>query len=230
MRLSHVTCAFLTLGLLAALSTRADASGWGWLDKLSGPGPFDGKFLVNVPIPCTALGQDRWAGCVPKDPFDLKFYATLEIDRWNSQANPLFTPDDVDITAWQVVGFVPLTNIPGARKHAFMYAFDVGAGLGAYRFSGAGVRGSDGQSNGAFSRLVIPLRLTFTPSELFATKYTRRRVRTLLAIASFHVGADIVPGTFDNTDFFGPPGYSVSGSVLKTAAFIIDLTPLLARR
>ena len=111
-------------------------------------------------------------------------------------------------------------------------ALDFGAGLGAYRFSGAGVI-SDGHADGAFWRTAIPVRIRLTPSELFARQIKSTKWRNGLAVFSYMIGWDVLPGTFDGTDFVVSPkgaGYKSTGNAPFTCGLIIDVTPVFFGR
>ena len=210
--------------VLMAMSVPAQARGrWGWLDKLSGPGPF----YPGVPgfaFTVCAVGQEpSETPCFPtKDPLELKFYTAVEIADWHADANQLFTRD-VNLFTFQGVFYVPLINLPKVGKVDALHAFDLGAGIGVYRFSGPGVKDASGHEGGHRSRVSIPLRLRFTPSELAASRYKSQRWRHVLSGFYFRVGFDGLPGSFDEDDFVAPPGYAVKSSFLDTGAVVIDV-------
>jgi hypothetical protein len=214
----------IVAAVLLATSAPAHARGpWGWLDKLSGPGPF----YPGVPgfsfTPCAVGQEPSLTPCFPTEkPLELKFYASIEIADWHADANQDFTRD-VNLFTLQGVFYVPLINLPKVGKFGPMHAFDVGAGIGMYRFSGAGVKDSSGQEGGHRSRVSIPLRLRITPSELAASRFKSKKWRHVLSGFYFRVGFDGLPGSFDEDDFVAPADYAVESSFLDTGAVVIDV-------
>jgi hypothetical protein len=222
MRRWYVVRILALLGLLAAAGARpAEAAWWGWLDKLSGPGPFDPRGAVSAT--CAFSGDSGGYLCFPNDPLDARYYVALELAWWNAPENVDF-PKPVDLFTAQGALYVPLANLKRDRKPSPLNAFDVGMGLGYYRFSGAGVRKSDGRENGVRARLSSPIRLKFIPGELFAGAYKepRSNARIFWSAFSYQFGFDGIPGSFDSRDFFAPADYRVDSSFLGTYVLQID--------
>jgi len=218
--------------LLAPVSAHA-SSPWGWLDKLSGPGPFDanGRLFLPVPITTTRPGARKASIFGVGDGLDeRRLYIVFETARFTGETNPNFV-GAVNITTLQGVVFLHPAGYGNDTKSP-LGALDVGAGLGAHRFSGAGVI-SDGRPDGAFWRTSIPLRIRLTPSELFARRITSTKWRNGLAVFSYMIGWDVLPGTFDATDFVVSPagaGYRSSGNAPFTCGLIVDVTPVFFRK
>jgi hypothetical protein len=219
----------LALGVLLWLPATAHASNpLGWLDKLSGPGPFDanGRLFLPVPVTTTKDGVRAFADGID----ERRLYVVFETARFTGETNPNFV-GAVNITTMQGVVFLHPEGWRNAKEPSALSALDVGAGFGLYRFSGAGVI-SDGKPDGASWRGVIPIRIRLTPSELFARqlKAKHSRWRNGLAVFSYMIGWDVIPGTFDATDFVVSPsnaGYHSSGNAPFTCGIIVDITPVL---
>jgi hypothetical protein len=216
----------LTVGVLLVFASGTTApaeagSWWGWLDKLSGPGPFDPKGAASAT--CAFGHESSGYLCFPNNPLDVRYYTTLELARWSAPANQDF-PKPVDLFTAQGIFYIPVANLKRNRKPSPLNAVDVGAGVGYYRFSGAGVRKSSGADGGVRSRLSIPIRLRFVPGELFAGLYKepRSNARIFWSAFSYQFGFDGIPGSFDSTDFESPPNYSVESSFLGTYVLQID--------
>jgi hypothetical protein len=214
------------LFLLNPATARA-SSPWGWLDKLSGPGPFDANGRLFLPVPGTTNTKDGIVAFAHGID-ERRLYVVFETARFTGETNPNFV-GAVNITTLQGVVFLHPEGWRNATEPSALSALDVGAGFGLYRFSGAGVI-SDGKPDGAFWRGVIPIRIRLTPSELFANKLKGSRWRNGLAVFSYMIGWDVIPGTFDTTDFVVPPsnpGYHSSGNAPFTCGIIVDITPVL---
>jgi hypothetical protein len=207
-------------------------SPWGWLDKLSGPGPFDANGRLFLPIPLTKTRTKDRILTVGDGIDDRQVYVVFETARFTGQTNPDFV-GAINITTLQGVVFVhPAGYLEKNAETSPLNALDFGAGFGLYRFSGAGVK-SDGQPDGAFWRGAIPLRIRLTPSELFADRLRGSKWRNGLAVFSYMIGWDVLPGTFDDSDFVvsaSKQGYRSSGHAPLTFGVIIDVTPVFFRR
>jgi len=219
--------------LLAPVSAHA-SSPWGWLDKLSGPGPFDANGRLFLPMPITTTrpraGNPRSIFGVGDSLDDRRLYVVLETTRFTGETNPNFV-GAVNITTLQGIVFLHPAGFKNDTKSP-LGALDLGAGLGAYHFSGAGVIG-DGRPDGAFWRTAIPVRIRLTPSELFARQIKSTKWRNGLAVFSYMIGWDVLPGTFDSTDFVVSPkgaGYKSTGNAPFTCGLIIDVTPVFFGR
>lgn len=222
------------LVVLTALSIPATAhatSPWGWLDKLSGPGPFDANGRLFVPVPITPRrpdksGHKRSIFGVGDNLDERRLYVVFETARFTGETNANFV-GAVNITTLQGVVFVHPVGFGDDTKSP-LGALDFGAGFGVYRFSGAGVI-SDAKPDGAFWRGAIPIRIRLTPSELVAGRITSSKWRNGLAVFSYMIGWDVLPGTFDTTDFVVSAkgrGYRSSGNAPFTCGLIIDITPV----
>ena len=206
------------------------SSPWGWLDKLSGPGPFDANGRLFLPCPSPRRG--RAAGSSPSGTGSISG-SCMSCSRprgSHGETNPNFV-GAVNITTLQGVVFLHPAGFQKDTRSP-LGALDLGAGLGAYHFSGAGVIG-DGHADGAFWRTAIPVRIRLTPSELFARHIKSTKWRNGLAVFSYMIGWDVLPGTFDTTDFVVSPtgaGYKSTGNAPFTCGLIIDVTPVFFGR
>lgn len=219
--------------LLAPCAPARASSPWGWLDKLSGPGPFDANGRVFLPVPITTT-RTQSETAKKKSIFvfgdsihERRIYTVLETTRFTSETNPSFV-GAVNITTLQGVVFVHPAGFDDDKTSRLGF-LDLGAGVGLYRFSGAGVI-SDGKPDGSFWRGTIPLRIRLTPSELFAKELPSAKWRNGLAVFSYMLGWDVLPGTFDTTNFVvssAGAGYRSSGHAPFTCGIIFDITPVL---
>jgi hypothetical protein len=228
--MARLTMRMAMVAMLLALPAAADASSpWGWLDKLSGPGPFDANGRLFVPVPITKTKTGDRIFTVGDGIDQRQLYVVFETARFTGETNPNFA-GAVNISTLQGVLFVhPAGFLHGKDADTSpVGALDFGAGFGLYRFSGAGVI-SDGKADGAFWRGAIPLRIRLTPSELFAGRIKGTKWRNGLAVFSYMIGWDVLPGTFDDSDFVVSPagaGYHSSGNAPFTCGLIIDVTPV----
>jgi hypothetical protein len=215
------------LGLLACgAATPAEASTWwGWLDKLSGPGPFRPEFpLLAVDCPFGNEGNVHLCQPKPDKPFDVKLYITVEFAKWKAPGDPNGAfKKDVNLFATQGIVYLPLANLTKDSNTSRLHVADVGLGLGVFWFSGEGVKDGSGNEGGLRTRLTIPVRLKITPSELLAPELNSR-ARWRMALSGIYVrtGFDGVPGAFSDNDFFGPAGYRSESSFLGTYGLEID--------
>jgi hypothetical protein len=230
-----LTRALAAVALLLLASMPAHASSpWGWLDKLSGPGPFDANGRLFLPIPITTTrprpGTPGSIVGVGDSLDERQLYVVFETARFTGETNPNFV-GAVNITTLQGVVFLHPAGFQKDTRSP-LGALDLGAGLGAYHFSGGGVIG-DGHADGAFWRTAIPVRIRLTPSELFARHIKSTKWRNGLAVFSYMIGWDVLPGTFDTTDFVVSPkgaGYESTGNAPFTCGLIIDVTPVFFGR
>jgi hypothetical protein len=227
--MAKLTTRALVVTMVLAWPVLAQASPWGWLDKLSGPGPFDANGRLFLPVPLTKTRTKHTLLTVGDGIDDRQLYVVFETTRFTGQTNPDFV-GAVNITTLQGVLFVhPAGYLEGSHAETSpLNALDLGAGFGLYRFSGAGVK-SDGLPDGAFWRGAIPLRIRLTPSELFAGRLKGSKWRSGLAVFSYMVGWDVLPGTFNGSNFVvsaAGSGYHSSGNAPFTSGLIIDITPV----
>ena len=187
-----------------------------YLQGLSGPGPFDGGLLSTELwcIPAKERGQPPF--CTRGR---AKVRIVLEAGWWDDRPKPDFQ-GNVYLRTYQVIGYVPLSNIVRSDR-AWLSPFELGAGVGLYRFSGAGV----GESAGWYGS--VPLRFRVTPIE-FASEQWRKahpRLYRVLRAGQFRAGVDYLPGEFSQDDFQGAPAsYREDSHWLGTYGPVLDLT------
>lgn len=217
----------LVLCLLLAQAPAAHAARWwGWLDELSGPGPFRPTSVGTVTLPVPWLGIDKdGSAMVLADDFDTRrVYVSFETAFWDNEETDNFSRE-VGISSYQFIAFVPFSAFTSDEKSP-LAAFDAGVGFGWYNFHGDGVARKDA----SFTRMSIPFRLKITPSELAAGHLKSRRLRRFLGAFSYRFGVDSLPGTFDRRDFIGPANYRSKNNWLASYGITIDVLQLLPVR
>jgi hypothetical protein len=179
----------LLIGLLALTPSRADAVGWwGWLEELSGPGPFKGTppLDLSVTLFCSKVRENeglRWClrpGDLRKNPFEdlwtppppvstesnLSEKITQGIDlryfRLTSDGDKsLFPADSPDDKRAVIVNIVEVLYFLRPYR-----ALDVGLGAGWINFSGDGLTaGPRSFQEFSTSRITLtPVHLALTPA------------------------------------------------------------------
>jgi len=186
----------LSVLVLLGSTDAAEAAGKGWLEKLSGPGPFSGREWPTVPLWCFR-SDDASHGA----PYFCQNYQTLErgvivsftfSENYKSQRNPL--PYDPENTANKTVHLSSYVVSLDLRLHA---GLDVGMGLGVSHFSGDAFQ--------SFDRFSFdPLRVVFRPVALLFPKgyvgsgKVKFSVRDLVQVK---LRAALFPQGFDANDF-----------------------------
>lgn len=245
MRRCRLACVVTMVGVAAA--TPAEAA-WGWLEKLSGPGPFGAQTpAVNFEFVCvygSESGSPTVNLCRPLRPVSgaeredrdvqwqtyrsrLRGFVGLEVQRWESRENLLFERDPRDPAIADPVdprGDFAQVRIFELRPNVMMRvheAVDVGLGLGLHWFSG--------DAFDSFFRLSVePLKLSFAPAALFSQRPAARIVKVNAGVRRFR-------GEFTNEDFCDPPQcnvaatrpFSAEGEYLWHSSVLIDLSALL---
>jgi len=191
---------------------------WGWIEQLSGPGPF--RPAIQLPFDrllcvvsdgtsrtvqsVAASDTDAAAACAKDDPTRVKAFVSLEVPFATSAENVLF-PNESRLGTHQVTLY--------AFRPVFFFralpSVDVGAGIGWNHFSG-----DDFQ---AFSRVSIPLRARIIPAGLFSRESTRGRAIYL------SLQADLFPQQFTNVDFGSPVRWTADHDFVASVFLGIDL-------
>jgi hypothetical protein len=180
------------IGLLALSPSPAEASGWwGWLEELSGPGPFKGTppLDLSLTVFCgraagenTKRGDMRWClrpGNLKKNPFE-NLWTPPESDKSNSSK----ITRGIDLRYFRLASDADKSLFPAdspADKRAVsvnivevLYflrpypALDVGVGAGWIHFSGDGLTaGPNSFQEFSTSRMTLtPVHLALTPAAL----------------------------------------------------------------
>jgi len=151
---------FCLLAVLVGMpiSAVAQGGGAGWIERFSGPGPWDG-WEFHYPFACIAKPTASqgtqtkqvnevklFNGC-----FDPKFevpswWFEVEYGRYNSEDDPLVNNTDVHLDRVEVRATTPVSSTGGI--------VELGFGAGAYRFSGDGFD---------FWKVALPVRLAVLP-------------------------------------------------------------------
>lgn len=224
-----------TSALLVVLSMPAPAAArnkwFGWLEDLSGPGPFRGNTL-RLDLVCEGALEERdlqaYASAVVAVPRDdprreerlAALRATLERsgwcrpDRanvrysigvekgwWDAEPNARYD-GDVHLDTYFVVLYVPIQRVVTLKapplNTKWTRAFEVGAGLGAYKLYGSAVRDHD------YWRMAVPLRVRLFPSNLFSTPDDRAELskwQRVLGAIELYAGYDYIPGALPGAAF-----------------------------
>jgi hypothetical protein len=215
----------LAVALWAAFPTDALAV-LGWLEKLSGPGPFTGV-QVNVPFAC--YGTDRLDAPKRKTiyaDYDCRFaeeehplVIAIDINRLTSNENTLTyvnidTRDRPDINVAMLVPNVSVSLKLGTRGRVL----DVGAGAGALFFS------DSGHFFKSFWKPVLqPLRLGVKPLAWIS----ENRRWEVLEVA---FNATIIGGSLRAGDFGAVGGLDESNELVWNRAILIDFYKWFASR
>ena len=219
----------LFCAVLLALTARPASAGlgdWlGWLEELSGPGPFHGPTVSIDRLACWSSPAE--GGPVERVPFgdrtdpcrngsdrdrrQVRAYLSVELARFRSARNVLAPEPEADDAQ------VGLTRINALVFARVVQGVEVGGGLGINRFSGEGAAGQDF----GFTRLTLPLRVRVRPGMWVAPESRWSR------LVHFSVGFDHLPSTFDAADFGQQGSFREEGESLATAYIGFDVLSVL---
>ena len=216
--------AVLTLVLLCPRPAFAGRSFWGWLEEMSGPGPFRGTD-VTFTVLCD-YGPRRLHSCSRLPPTTVDRDAThpivgtlvVKIGRYTSSENdPRFKDRPLSEENNQGKVLVrPLSVIYMARRGPF----DFGPGIGVWRISA-----DSGADFPAFTKLVLtPMTAAVSPLALVPDWKNRLWARALrLEVDTSYVVGGFSADNFKNshTTFKAPHEF------LTRAAIVVDLGALL---
>ena len=187
---------------------------WGWLEELSGPGPFTGIFVTSVTVACAGGQATRLGSCVDtrRDVSTIRRTLVVRIGVFDSGDGPRFT--DLPETDADNQGKVRLTAVTGLYLFRLHPSFDIGTGLGFVNLSGEGFD--------SFYKLVLtPVNASFAP---FALKWPESRYARLLRL---ELDNSFVPQGFTGADFNNSRTKFDSGpEFLTRAAIVLDATAL----
>jgi hypothetical protein len=209
-------CTFLVTLALPAESR----AGIGWLEKLSGPGPFVG-IVVPVPIRCDRLknsyqtersdaeGAVTYLGCDPNDREEgVRRIIGAEVWRLWTDHNELPNPSDTDEG-------VRIFAALGTLEFAPWKQVKVGGGFGVAWFSG--------DTFDTFARpLAQPVRLTVAPLSLLKPD------SPWLEVLKIHANANIFLGGVDARDFGSGGTFEAPYELVWMTSIEFDVIPLIA--
>jgi hypothetical protein len=202
------------MGLWAVLAPREAAAGLGWLEKLSGPGPFRG-FVYTVPVACYRPGERADFICTQKERSAGQPRAIVGIDiaRFWTSDNPLVYPRGRPGPKVQLFMLVPSLSIPVHKT------FTIGTGFGWARFTG------EDDAFPAFSRGVYqPVRLTVMPVSAFTDEPRWSAIQ-------FKFNANMFTSAIRAEDFGAVPGtFKSSHEVLWEPVIFVDVLKLVFQR
>jgi hypothetical protein len=192
------------------------ASFWGWLEELSGPGPFKG-YLFSTPVACRQ--GDAWIYCgpgkLPRGAKDIRRKVELKFGVLLSDEHQRFQdlPRDAEGNVGHVYA-VPVTVVYAFRLHP---AFDVGPGAGLLRFSGKGFKP-------IYRLTVAPLHATIRPL-LARRRWGDNRWRR---VVRFEIDTALVTAGFDGEDFGNSQtSFRSNPEFLTKFGFVLDFGELL---
>jgi len=220
----------LVLGIVLVVLTARPASAglgdWlGWLEGMSGPGPFHGPTVSFDRLACwsepagggrverVAFGDhaDPCRNGADRERRRVRAYVSVELAHFRSSRNVLARDPEADAAQ---VGVTRLNALVFARV---AQGLEVGGGLGLNRFSGDG---ANGESFG-FTRLTLPLRVRVRPGMWVAPESRWSR------LVHFSVGFDRLPSTFEAADFGQQGPFREEGESLATAYIGFDVLSVL---
>lgn len=219
MKKSLVLAGFCAVVL--ALGVPDARAGTGWLEKLSGPGPFFGV-VVPVPIRCDRLNDSyrtekikaeetvRYWGCDPADDDKAGVRRIIGAEVWRLWTDHNELPYDTDIDKG-----VRIFAALGTIEFAPWRQVKVGGGFGVAWFSG--------DTFDTFARpLAQPVRMTVAPLSLIdpGNKY--------LDILKIHANANIFLGGVDAGDFGSRGAFEAPYELLWMTSIEFDVIPLIA--
>lgn len=193
----------MTAVLLWPSPAHAARGFWGWLEELSGPGPFKGGGYVQ-PVACLNPETKRLEWCWRTlDEGKVPQTLMVSVGVFNSGDGPRF--DDLGATDADNQGNVRLWSVGGLYVFR-LGAFEIGPGAGFLRLSGAGFD--------PFYKLVLtPINASFAP---FAVKWHTRKARALrLELDSSFIAQGFTGTDFNNsrTSFHSGPEFITRGTI-----------------
>lgn len=191
----------LPLLFLVILAPNVDAAN-GWLEKLSGPGPFHGFEYPTVPIGCWQPedGGKRWHyGCQESENGSVILSFTLS--DYDSEENRLdYDPefDAIDKT-------VNLKSYMFSLDLQLHEGLDVGIGAGINRFSGDAFDTFHKWSLDPLRVIVKPLGFMFPETGHHPIKFLNMQL-SLHQLVQFKFRATYIPQGFEASEFGAVPG------------------------
>lgn len=200
-----VVALVLTLALPATASADRKNDFWGWLERLSGPGPFTpkGKATVGLRPPFCFTGRER-----VKLESASRSSACLfaDLGRWESEDDHLLGSD------------VTLTTVDVGVSFPVALGVEMGAGFGLYKFN------TDLNDPARFT--LVPGRLVVKPAQwvakAFGVSSTSKAMRRWGAFKAYYK-TSVILGVIDSEDF-GPnlPYFREKNEAISSRGFLID--------
>jgi hypothetical protein len=204
----------MTAVLLWPTQAHAARGFWGWLEELSGPGPFRGE-AISLTLACVEGQTNRLKSCVPtrRDVSEIRRTVMLRIGVFDSDDGPRF--NDLPETDADNQGKVRLFSVTGMYLFRLHRSFDIGPGAGFVRLSG--------DRFDPFYKLVLtPVNASFTP---FALNWPKSRYARILRL---ELDNSFVPQGFKGSDFNNSRTKFDSGPEFITRAVaVVDVTALI---
>jgi hypothetical protein len=186
----------------------AQGGGRGWIERLSGPGPFTGWDYFG-PVGCFARNGEARNRPAPfwkcygvlREDNEPSWWIDFEFGDYESEDDPLVNSTTVDLKRWELRA----TTLVSSTKDIV----EVGFGAGAYHFSGD----FDG-----FAKLALPLRVAAYPLRAFC------RDCPWTGVAQFWAKQTFLAGRITGADF-GVPGSSFNENWESVGSFgvLIDV-------
>jgi len=197
---------------LRATPAAAGIGFWGWLQELSGPGPFTG-FIITADFYCLPRDKcqtkiegllEEESQLVPEARTARRFVifaAEVEPGAKSLKATPKGQfKEDTNLRTFEVISYLPLGTTIHPGRYKALDVIEAGAGVGAWRLSGPEVR------DGPLWRASFPVRIRIVPAK-FCAEHIRDHGSPTYRIAraiSFRFGWDFV-GSFSSADFVDAP-------------------------
>ena len=233
----------MRIAILALISSAVAASdataALGWLEKLSGPGPFVG---VMVPVSFLCYGEDLGQGASAtanassreQEPAPAERDANLGLFVNNDCLDANLRKPRVSFTLqvgqlWSLDNTLPYEGVPPGQEPGVrilmivpaistpvMRFLDVGAGLGVARFSG-----EDDAFDAFWRAAVQPVRVTVRPLSFFRTGYRWEALE-------MRMNATVFTGRFTAADFGATGSFNERGELLWERIIYVDVLKLFS--
>ena len=192
---------------------------WGWLEELSGPGPFKGNApVLSVPITCVRDDHLKLMNCYSRSDKHIRQILAVKYGSFASDDDqPRFK--DLPATDADNLGEVHVQALSALYLFRVHPAVDVGPGAGFLRLSGSGF--------GAFYKLTLtPVNVSVSPFALKPSWHYNKYAHIL----RIEVDTSFVPQGFKGRDFGNDRTRFDSGpEFLTRIATVIDLSALISK-
>jgi hypothetical protein len=208
----------MTVVLLWPSPAHAAMGFWGWLEELSGPGPFRGE-AISLTVACVEGKTNQLQRCLPIRKNDrissIRRTLVVRIGVFDSDAGPRF--NDLPETDEDNQGKVRLWAVTGLYLFRLHRSLDIGPGAGFVRLSGA-------RFDPFYKLVLTPLNASFTPFAL-KEKWKDSPYARLLRL---ELDNSFVPQGFKGTDFKNSTTKFDSGPEFITRAVVVlDVTAFI---